>query len=244
MKTCPQCGRAVPDSATVCSSCNASLAAVSAGQQPVKAATSGKAVTSLILSFFSLLFIPGVLAVILGHISWSQIKKSGGRLKGKGLALAGLILGYGGIASIIPFWLIVAAIAIPNLLRSRYAAGQASAVGSLRTLNTAAITYSSTYRGFPENLAVMRASTDNKTPDANAAGLIDEVLASGRKSGYVFTYAVAERDEKGFPSAYTINADPVEAGNTGQNHYFTDQSGVIRSERERPANKGSPPLAG
>ena len=58
------------------------------------------------------------------------------------MAMAGLVLGYSGLF-FVPFILIIAAIAIPNLLRARQAANEAVAVGSLRTINIAAITYSS-----------------------------------------------------------------------------------------------------
>jgi Domain of unknown function (DUF4190) len=100
--------------------------------------TSGKAIGSLICGIFCFFLPASLIAVILGHLSLSEIRKSAGRLKGQGLATTGLILGYLGIA-LIPFLLIIAAIA--NLLRSKMAANEASAVGSLRTLNTAAIRY-------------------------------------------------------------------------------------------------------
>jgi len=81
--------------------------------------------------------------------------------------------------------LIIAAIAIPNLLRSRIAANQASAVGSCRTLNTAEITYSSTYNVvFTYNMAYLAPPAAAGTnPTSTAAGLIDSVLASGSRVG-------------------------------------------------------------
>lgn len=157
------------------------------------------------------------------------------------MAIAGLILGYAGVV-LIPFILIIAAIAIPNLLRSRIAANQASAVGSLRTLNTAAITYASTYNvGFPANISALGPPVGGAMPDANAAGLIDSVLASGTRSGYVFTYSPGERDADGLVKTYAIHADPI-TSSTGTNHYFTDQTGVIRQEKGMPANEQSPPI--
>jgi type IV pilus assembly protein PilA len=135
------------------------------------------------------------------------------------------------------------AIAIPNLLRSRIAANQASAVGSLRTLNTAAITYAFTYKaGFPPGIAALGPRSGSVTPDANAACLIDGILASGTRSGYVFTYTPGEKDAQGRISTYTIHADPI-TSSTGTNHYFTDQSGVIRQDSNGPANELSPPIA-
>jgi len=159
------------------------------------------------------------------------------------MAIAGLILGYCGIA-LIPF-LIIAAIAIPNLLRSRIAANQASAVGSLRTINVASITYASTYNeGYPPTLVSLGPPASGLPPSASAAGLIDEVLASGHKSGYVFTYTAGEKDSVGRIDAYTVHADPITAGNTGLNYYFTDQTGVIRQEADGVANEQSPPIGG
>jgi hypothetical protein len=139
--------------------------------------------------------------------------------------------------------LIYFAIAIPNLLRARLAANEASAVASLRTLNTAATTYSATYaKGFPPTLSSLGPPPGGGAPDANAAGLIDGILASGRKSGYVFTYIPGDSDPDGRVKAYGINADPIKPGNTGQNHYFTDQTGAIRMETDRPASEQSPPI--
>lgn len=81
--------------------------------------TSGKAIASLICGVLFFIFPVAIAAVVLGHLSFSDICKSGGRLVGNGIATAGLILGYMGLAAV-PFILIIAAIAIPNLLRSAW----------------------------------------------------------------------------------------------------------------------------
>src|ERR1700757_2301095 len=84
--------------------------------------------------------------------------------------------------------LIIAAIAIPNLLHARVAANQASAVASLRTIDTAMITYYTTYPtvGYAPTLAAL-GGTSCAPADETAACLIDTQLASGSKSGYSFT---------------------------------------------------------
>src|SRR5437879_12596996 len=90
------------------------------------------AIASLICCILFFFLPSAIVAIIMGHLSLSDIRRSAGRLGGRGMAIAGLVLGYTGLA-IIPV-LIIAAIAIPNLLRARMAANEASAVGSLRTI--------------------------------------------------------------------------------------------------------------
>ena len=136
----------------------------------------------------------------------------------KGFSLIELLI-------VVAIILIIAAIAIPNLLRSRMAANEASAVGSLRTLNTASVQYSTTYgTGFPVALSNL-GPADPAT--SAAADLIDSVLASGTKSGYAFVLA-GVAGTGGTIDTYTITATPSTVGTTGQRMFFTDQSGVIR----------------
>ena len=133
--------------------------------------------------------------------------------------------------------LIIAAIAIPNLLRSRIAANESSAVGSMRTLNTAAINYGTSWGvQYPASMAVMGGAT-NVAATCSLAELIDPALAAAidapdAKSGYLFNYngataTTAVNGCSGFQT-YTIDSEPANVGQTGQRGFFTDQSGVIR----------------
>jgi prepilin-type N-terminal cleavage/methylation domain-containing protein len=155
--------------------------------------------------------------------------------------------------------LIIAAIAIPNLLRSRIAANQASAVGSLRTLNTAEVTYSTTYNtGYSAQLGQLGPPPASApTPTASFAGLVDEVLSGigsaggtaavanqSSKSGYNFVYSPAGTDTSGKIDYYNFTASPISAGTTGTNYYYTDQSGVIRQNSTAVAGSSDSPLAG
>ena len=126
--------------------------ALPAGFEPP---TSGKAIGSLISGIFFLFLPASIVAVILGHLSLSEIRKSAGRIKGQGIATAGLVLGYIGIGAVPFIILIVAAIAIPNLLRAKMAANESVAVGSLRTYNTAIVIYAQQcpQQGFPASTA-------------------------------------------------------------------------------------------
>ena len=156
----------------------------------------------------------------------------------KGFSLIELLI-------VVAIILIIAAIAIPNLLRSRIAANQASAVGSLRTLNTAEITYSSTYNvGFTSTMNYLAPpATAGANPTSTAAGLIDSVLASGSKSGYSFVYSAGAADSTGRINMYEITGSPI-TSSTGTNFYFTDQSGVIRQNSTATAGSTDSPIAG
>jgi hypothetical protein len=139
---CPGCGNEVTLGERFCRVCGKE---VSAAPVPVPslgpaaegtvfpAQTSGKAIASFVCGLFLFAFPMSILAIIFGHLAVSEIRKSAGRLKGEGMAIAGLVLGYVGLA-VIPVILIIAAIAIPNLLRARIAANEAAAISSVQTL--------------------------------------------------------------------------------------------------------------
>jgi len=203
--------------------------------------SSGKALLSLIFGILFLFFPAALTAVVLGHLSLSEIGRSAGRITGRGMAIVGLVLGYIGI-SIVPV-LIIAAIAIPNLLRSRMAANEASAVGSLRTISTAAVNYSAAYQhGFPASLEALGPAPGGEKASEKAAGLIDNVLASGRRSGYVIRYESSKPTSEGSFEGFSVYADPDAPGSTGQRHFFIDETAVIRLEMDRPASRDSPPI--
>jgi len=141
--------------------------------------------------------------------------------KQKGFSLIELLI-------VVAIILIIAAIAIPNLLRSRIAANEASAVGSMRTINTAQITYASTYPsiGYATSSLGTLAGSSCAAPTSTAACLIDATLgaataAATSKSGYYFTLAASSA------LGYTLNGDPAKAGSTGIKHCYTDGTAVI-----------------
>jgi type IV pilus assembly protein PilA len=138
--------------------------------------------------------------------------------------------------------LVVAAIAIPNLLRSRVAANEASAVGSLRTVNTAQVTYGAVYpqRGFAPDLATL--GTDPHGPVAGSpghAGLLSETLASQSctggvwctKSGYRFTVRSICRQH--LCGEYVVVATPVD-GNTGTRNFCSTSDAIVRYKPGSP----------
>ena len=131
----------------------------------------------------------------------------------KGFSLIELLI-------VVAIILIIAAIAIPNLIKSKMAANEASAVGSLRTINTSELTYSSTYgTGF----------TDLTT--LGNSGILDNVLSSGTKSGYKFiaTPGTGSGTTVDPYQGYTSTGTPL-SGSTGTRQFCSDESGVIRFE--------------
>jgi len=154
----------------------------------------------------------------------------------KGFSLIELLI-------VVAIILIIAAIAIPNLLRSRIAANEASAVGSIRTINTAEVTYSSTY---PDCGFTTMGNLGGSGGSATGAGLIDSVLASGTKSGYSFVASASGGSgtcgSGSLPNTlYSVTGDPT-SPQTGQRHFFSDQSGVIRYDTSVAATVSSNPL--
>jgi len=139
--------------------------------------------------------------------------------KQKGFSLIELLI-------VVAIILIIAAIAIPNLLRARMAANESSAVASIRTINTGMVTYNSTYplTGFAAALTNL-GGVAPCTPSVATACLIDSVLAAGTKSGYIFAATGA-----GGPPAvtYYATATPTVPNQTGIRAFCSFEDAVVR----------------
>ena len=156
------------------------------------------------------------------------------REKQRGFSLIELLI-------VVAVILIVAAIAIPNFVRTKMRANESAAVQNLRNITTANTVYLTTYGiGFADSLAKLGGNA--VLVDSTAAGLIDSVLSSGVKSGYSFTYAVSATDPSGQVVGYSVTAEPTNVGATGQTSFFTDQSCIIRQNSTGTAGAGDPAI--
>jgi type IV pilus assembly protein PilA len=138
--------------------------------------------------------------------------------KQKGFSLIELLI-------VVAIILIIAAIAIPNLLRARIAANESSAVASIRTINTAEISYNSAYPtvGFSGLSAL--AGTSCTPPSSTGACLIDTTLAAGTKSGYTFEATASGSNPAG---SYYASASPITANQTGNRSFCSVADAVVR----------------
>lgn len=116
---------------------------------------------------------------------------------------------------------LLAAIAIPNLLRARHNANEAAAIGAMRTISTACESWraAQTPPAYPASLAVMGAPPAGPPYIDNA--LAGATAAPGRQ-GYIYAYVLVNANQ------YTCTGSPAVAGTTGTRIFFVDESGVVR----------------
>jgi type IV pilus assembly protein PilA len=137
----------------------------------------------------------------------------------KGFSLIELLI-------VVAIILIIAVIAVPSFLRSRMAANESAAVGSLRTLNAAEVSYNSAYPtvGFAGSLSAL-SGTSCYPPNSTSACLIDTALATGQRSGYSFTLTGGSGTPSG---SYNATASPIVYNYSGMRYFCSYSDAVIR----------------
>jgi hypothetical protein len=211
--------------------------------------TSGKAIGSLVCGLVVVFFPLSIVAIILGHWALAEIRRSGGKVTGRGMATAGLILGYSGI-SLVPL-IIIGSVFVPYYRNARMIKNENAAAQSIRKILNAESEFNDSYaNGFSTNLETL-ASDSSGEDSCSHAGLIDEALAAGQSAGYKLTYVPTGPDvfshgagARGCTHAgsntFELHAEPIKRGSTGRYTLFADQSGIIHGSYAGQATAKSP----
>jgi type II secretory pathway pseudopilin PulG len=197
----------------------------------------GLALWSMILGILGLptvgcAVVGALTSIVLGIVALSKASKNPTEYGGKGMAITGIVTSVVGL-TVAPFMIgIIAAIAVPSLLRARVSANEASALGDIRSMVTAEMSYAASNGGnydTPECLA----APGSCIPGYTGPAVIDPSSTVSLKNGYRRTFhpgATAPSDAKISPSSmmtFTITAVPVTPMRTGIRGFCADQTGVI-----------------
>ncbi len=190
------------------------------GNAPANLPRKGLAIASLVIGIISiptlgLLFVGGITGIVLGAVALNKAKMQPDQYAGRGLAIAGIITSSLSLLVAIPA--IIAAIAIPNLLKSQQAARETAALTDVLTIDKAQVLYFTTKgRGKFTDLSTL-----------GAQGLIDSTLASGQKNDYIFSSE--EVIAEGCPPMFDVTAKPIKIGTfgTGNRSFYSNETMLV-----------------
>jgi len=139
---------------------------------------------------------------------------------------------------VITIILIIVAVAIPRFQKAQIQPNEMSAIKSLQTIFTAELMYQNSHpsEGFSPDLASL-----GSTGQGGGDQSIDQNLASGRRSGYTFTYTPGEKVNNAIRT-FTVTAVPDQVGTTGQRRFFIDEGGIVHYNSSGPADPTSPSI--
>jgi type II secretory pathway pseudopilin PulG len=246
MTLCSKCQTQNAPNATFCVGCGQALSARGARREGGSGGgqNKGMAMAAMILGILSVptlgcLFVGAIAAIVLGAIAYSRTNKEPETYGGRGMAIAGIVLG--GLSFLmVPVIGIVSAIAIPSLLRARVSANESAAIGDTRSVISAQAAYSSSNGGYYDTLECLGAPS-GCLPDYTGPVFLDASLAGTSflpKSGYQRTLHLGESaDVDGSGTArsptsartFAYVSEPVTQGKTGIRAFCGDDTGRVCS---------------
>ncbi|MCL6480179.1 MAG: DUF4190 domain-containing protein [Firmicutes bacterium] len=238
MKLCFYCGAENAADNRICATCRRPFAAGTPFDRLAQPKLAWQARASLICGLLAWFPPAAIAAIVFGHQARRRAEKAG--LGGEGLALAGLVLGCGGLL-LLPLLVSLGVLPLREWFPPETERNEAAAIALMRQLTQAIYTYADSYGQAPPTLQAL-GPPQQAAPSAEAAGLIEARLAEGIQAGYRFRYQPFDLDGDGKFDTFTLQADPFEPGTSGNRYFFVDTSGVLRAESGRPATASSPPL--
>jgi RNA polymerase subunit RPABC4/transcription elongation factor Spt4 len=230
VETCPYCGAAQPVPQT---------AVAWQGWQAPR--NSNKAIASLVCGVLFMCAPASIAAIVLGHLALLDIKRAAGRMAGKGLAIAGLVLGYTGIGLTTLYFAFVFFL-VRNTFSRDVPANETAAIATMKTYQAALNAYAQKCdaQGYPASLSLLGPGNG----DCTRANLIrDRRLAAAAPvaKGYTFEYRPGANGAERV-SVFVLVARPMVPGGTGKRFFYLDESGVLREASTQNVGPQSPPV--
>ena len=230
MELCPYCGVAQPIP---------QMALPQGGWQPPP--NSNKAIASLVCGVLFMCAPASIAAIILGHLALSDIKQTSGRMAGKGMAIAGLVLGYVGIGLTTVYFAFIFFV-VRNTFSRDIPKNETAAINTMKAYETALKAYSERCpaQGYPATLSPLGPGRG----DCTRANLIKDVRLVGTSpvdKGYLFEYRAGVNGADRV-TVFALIARPIVPGNTGKRFFYVDEGGVIRESASQIIGPNSPAL--
>jgi hypothetical protein len=202
--------------------------------------SSNKAIASLVCGVLFLCAPASIAAIILGHLALADIKRSPNRLAGHGLAIAGLVMGYLGIA-LTTIYIVFVVFIVRTTLSRDIPANETSAIATMRTYDRALKAYAAKcpQQGYPATLLPLGPGAGS----CARANLTDARLAVPVpvRKGYMFQYTPGVNGSERI-QVFALLARPVQANLTGKRFFFLDEEGVLRQADSQIIGPRSDPV--
>jgi len=246
LKTCTNCRGNLADFVEMCPYCGvaqpvAQVVSPEGGWQRQQQ-QSNKAIASLVCGVILCLGpFSNLPAIVLGHLALADIKASAGRMTGRGMAIAGLVLGYVGIA-LTALYIVFVVFFVRNTFGRGIPANETAAIDTMRTYDAALKAYAAKCpaTGYPATLTPLGPGGG----DCTRANLIHDerlVAAGPFHRGYAFEYRPGVNGNERV-TVFALVARPVVPGSTGRRYFYLDEAGIIRVAYNQNIGPNSPAL--